>query len=92
MMAYAAGLAHYHRMPAMQELFKPLKRGVIHKRLRCEVWGHWYLTLQSGVRVDLDLKELRKPWADLVVRENVMYSGHPAANDQSLGLDDHDST
>ncbi|KAI9924306.1 hypothetical protein ASPWEDRAFT_29875 [Aspergillus wentii DTO 134E9] len=75
-MAYAAGVTHYHRMPAMRGLFKPLIRRLIHKMLRREVWGYWYLTSQSGIRLDPDLKELRKPWADPVVRENIMYSGH----------------
>jgi hypothetical protein len=75
-MAYAAGLCHYHRLPAMRGLFRPLIRRLIHKMLRREVWGYWYLTSQSGIRVDPDLKELRKPWANPVVRENIMYSGH----------------
>ena len=75
-MAYAASVTHYHRMPAMRGLFKPLIRQLIHKMLRREVWGYWYLTSQSGIRVDPDLKELRKPWANPVVRENIMYSGH----------------
>ncbi|KAF2099441.1 hypothetical protein NA57DRAFT_65513 [Rhizodiscina lignyota] len=75
-MAYAAGLAHYHHMPAMRSLFQPLMRNLILKMLRREVWGYWYLTSQSGIRVDPDLKELRKPWADPVVTENIMYSGH----------------
>ncbi|EYE95183.1 uncharacterized protein EURHEDRAFT_377718 [Aspergillus ruber CBS 135680] len=44
--------------------------------LRREVWGYWYLTPPSGIRVDPDLSELRKPWADPVARENNMYSGH----------------
>ncbi|PYH94018.1 hypothetical protein BO71DRAFT_450308 [Aspergillus ellipticus CBS 707.79] len=63
-MVYAAGVTHYHRMPAMGGLFKPLIRQLIHKMLRREVWGYWYLTSQSGRLVDPDLKELRKPWAD----------------------------
>lgn len=75
-MAYAAGLTHYHRLPALRGLFKPLIRGLIRKMLRREVWGYWYLTSQSGKRCDPDLKELRKPWADPIVRENIMYSGH----------------
>lgn len=75
-MAYASSLTHYHRMPALRGLFKSLIRCLIHKMLRREVWGYWYLTSQSGVTLDPDLKELRKPWANPVVRENIMYSGH----------------
>ncbi|OKL56704.1 hypothetical protein UA08_08016 [Talaromyces atroroseus] len=75
-MAYASGLAHYHRLPAMHGLFQPLIRRLIQKMLYREVWGYWYLSSQSGIMLDPDLKVLRKPWADPVVRENIMYSGH----------------
>ncbi|KAJ5111254.1 hypothetical protein N7532_001789 [Penicillium argentinense] len=75
-MAYAAGVTHYHRMPVMRSLFKPLIRRLIHKILRREVWGNWYLTSQSESVVEPDIKELRKPWADPIVQENVMYSAH----------------
>ena len=30
----------------------------------------------QGTATDPDLKKLREPWADPVVRENIMYSGH----------------
>lgn len=75
-MAYGAGVAHYHHLPAMRSLFKPLLRGLIRKMLRREVWGYWYLTSQSGNRLDPGLQSLRKPWADPIVKENIMYSGH----------------
>ncbi|KAK4250360.1 hypothetical protein C7999DRAFT_11921 [Corynascus novoguineensis] len=75
-MAYGAGAAHYHRLPALRSLFRPLMRGLIRKMLRREVWSYWYLTSQSGCRLDPDLGRLREPWADPVVRENIMYSGH----------------
>ncbi|CZR63248.1 uncharacterized protein PAC_13145 [Phialocephala subalpina] len=75
-MTYAAGAAHYHRSPAMRGMFKELMMGLIMKMLRREVWGYWYLTSQSGIVADPDLKELRKPWANPVCRENIMYSGH----------------
>jgi hypothetical protein len=71
-MAYAAGIAHYHRLPAMRSLFEPLIKALITKMLRREVWGYWYLTSQSRTFVDPDLKELRKPWVDPVCRENIM--------------------
>jgi hypothetical protein len=71
-MAYAAGAAHYHRLPAMRSIFKGLIGNLIGKMLRREVWGYWYLTSHSGIRIDPDLKELRKPWADPVCKENIM--------------------
>ena len=76
-MTYAAGAAYYHRLPAMRSMFKPLMRKLIHKMLRREVWGYWYLSSQSGIRIDPDLKELRKPWANPVCKENVMVSPSP---------------
>jgi hypothetical protein len=66
------GAAHYHRFPAMRSVFKALFKNTIAKTLRREVWGYWYLASKSGVTVDPDLKELRKPWADLVCKENIM--------------------
>lgn len=71
-MAYAAGAAHYHHLPVMRSMFKSLMYKLIEKMLRREVWGYWYLTSQSGIRIDPDLKELRKPWADPVCKENIM--------------------
>lgn len=73
---YAIGVTHYHRMPAMRGYFKPLMRRLIQKMLRNEVWSYWYLTTQSGIRIDPDLKELRKPWPDPIIKENIMYSDH----------------
>jgi hypothetical protein len=60
-MAYATGAAHYHHLPVMRSMFKSLIHKLIQKMLRREVWGYWYLTSQSGVRLDPDPKELRKP-------------------------------
>ncbi|KFA80543.1 hypothetical protein S40288_11237 [Stachybotrys chartarum IBT 40288] len=75
-MAYAAGLAHFHRLPAARGLFKPLLRRLIHKMLHVQVWGYWYLTSQSGAVVDPGRTELRTPWANPIIKENIMYSGH----------------
>ena len=73
-MTYAVGAAHYHRLPALRSVFRSLIQKLIAKMLLPEVWGYWYLTSQSGKKVDPDLKELRKPWADPVCKENVMVS------------------
>ncbi|KAJ7511830.1 hypothetical protein B0H11DRAFT_1953193 [Mycena galericulata] len=75
-MAYAAGVAHYHRLPALRSVFKTLLEALISKMMHRDVWSYWYLTSQSGRTVDPDIKELRKPWPDPIVRENIMYSGH----------------
>ncbi|KAK2046019.1 hypothetical protein LZ31DRAFT_552731 [Colletotrichum somersetense] len=75
-MAYAAGLAHYHRQPALRGVYKPLVRRAIRKMLLRAVWAYWFNTSMAGVATDPDLKALRKPWADPVARENIMYSGH----------------
>lgn len=40
------------------------------------VWGYWFLTSHGGNKLDPSLTELRKPWADPVKEENIMYSGH----------------
>ena len=78
-MAYAIGLAHYHRLPAAPAVFRATFDSLIRKMLRREVWGYWKDTSQSGVYVNPDIKELRKGWTDPVVRENIMYSGHLSA-------------
>lgn len=75
-MAYATSVAHYHRLPALQGAFKTLLRRIIHKMLLRQVWGYWFNTSQSGRLFDPDLPDLRKPWADPVIQENIMYSGH----------------
>ncbi|KAJ7608745.1 hypothetical protein FB45DRAFT_1067234 [Roridomyces roridus] len=74
--AYGAAVAHYHRLPALRAPFKTLLEALIGKMLMKEVWAYWYLTSQSGRFVDPDITELRKPWPDPIVRENIMYSGH----------------
>ncbi|PWN86758.1 hypothetical protein FA10DRAFT_256634 [Acaromyces ingoldii] len=76
LMAYAAGVAHFHRLPALRGAFRNLMRKIIHKMLRREVWSYWYSASHSGKVFDPDLTELRKPWADPVRKENIMYSGH----------------
>ncbi|KAJ7118580.1 hypothetical protein C8R43DRAFT_901417 [Mycena crocata] len=75
-MAYATGVAHYHRLPALRSVFKTLLEQLITKMMHRDVWSYWYLTSQSGRLVDPDIQELRKPWSNPVVQENIMYSGH----------------
>ncbi|VUC35447.1 unnamed protein product [Clonostachys rosea] len=75
-MAYAAGAAHYHRLPLLRSVFKTLFESLIRKMMLRDVWGYWFLTSHSGKLLDPELTELRQPWADPVVRENIMYSGH----------------
>ncbi|KAL9594137.1 MAG: hypothetical protein Q9219_007200 [cf. Caloplaca sp. 3 TL-2023] len=80
-MAYAAGAAHYHRLPALRSVFRSLLQKLIAKMLHPDVWGYWYLTSQSGKKLDPDITELRKPWADPVCKENVM------VGDMLIGLE-----
>lgn len=75
-MAYATSVAHYHRLPALRGPFRGMMQRIIHKMLRREVWQYWFNTSVGGTLLDPSLKELRKPWADPIVRENIMYSGH----------------
>ncbi|KAH7384026.1 hypothetical protein DE146DRAFT_681129 [Phaeosphaeria sp. MPI-PUGE-AT-0046c] len=75
-MTYATGAAHFHRLPALRGQFRQLMRQMIAKMLRKEVWSYWFLASHSGKVFDPDIKELRKPWADPVAKENIMYSGH----------------
>lgn len=72
-MAYAAGAAHFHHQPILRSPYKVLFQRLIHKMLNRAVWGYWFNTSLGGTVTDPDLKELRKPWADPVVRENIMY-------------------
>lgn len=76
-MAYAAGAAHYFRLPALRSCFKQLLQDLISKMLRPEVWGYWFNSSHSGKLVDPDIKELRQPWADPIVRENIMVRHAP---------------
>ncbi|KZN94303.1 hypothetical protein EN45_044990 [Penicillium chrysogenum] len=71
-MTYAAGAAHYHRLPRLRSIFKPLLAALIERMLHRDVWGYWFLTSHSGKLVDPDIRELRKPWADPIVKENIM--------------------
>src|SRR5450830_1264603 len=74
--AYSLGLAHFHRLPAAPCVFKPIYESIMRKMLRRDVWGYWKDTSQSGKFINPDLQELRTPWIDPVVKENIMYSGH----------------
>ena len=76
LMAYAAGAAHYHRLPALRGPFKSLMRQMIRKMLRREVWAYWFTSSHAGNFFNPDRTELRKPWVDPVIKENIMYSGH----------------
>jgi hypothetical protein len=42
--AYAAGVAHYHRLGLLRSVFKQLIWKLICKMLRREVWGYWVNT------------------------------------------------
>lgn len=73
-MAYATGTAHYHHLPAMRSMFKTLLKRLIKKMLLKKIWDYWYLSSQSEIKLNSDLKKLRKPWADPVCKKNIMIS------------------
>lgn len=75
-MTYAAGSSHFHRQPILRSVYKALFRGLIHKMLFKPVWAYWFHTSLGGIATDPDLDKLRQPWADPIVKENIMYSGH----------------
>lgn len=74
-MFYALGLAHYHRLPAAPAVFKDVMISGMRKMLRREVWGYWRESSRSGPKVDPGITQLREPWGDPVIKENIMYSG-----------------
>lgn len=75
-MAYATAATHFHHQNALRSVYKPLMRQLIHKMLLRQVWGYWFTTSLGGTVTDPSLTELRQPWADPIVKENIMYSGH----------------
>jgi hypothetical protein len=75
-MAYALGLTHYHWLPAAPSAIKPTFEKMIAKMLRPDVWMYWKETSRGSRVTDPDIDELRDPWVDPVVKENIMYSGH----------------
>lgn len=40
--------------------------------LHRDIWGHWFLTIQSGPFVYPDISKLRNPWADPIALENII--------------------
>lgn len=74
-MAYVLGFAHFHHLPAAAGAFRPTFERLIHKMQLRDVWDSWYETSRGGNLLDPDLTELRAPWRDPVVKENIMYSG-----------------
>ncbi|KEF59603.1 uncharacterized protein A1O9_04449 [Exophiala aquamarina CBS 119918] len=75
-LVYGAGIAHFHRLPALRSVFKPLLRRFIQKMLLRDVWAYWWNTSQGGKALNPDQVKPRAQWADPVMRENIMYSGH----------------
>lgn len=75
-MTYAAGAAHYHRLPALRGPFRTLFRQIIAKMLRREVWAYWFVSSHGSKLFDPSMTKLNMGWADPVVKENIMYSGH----------------
>lgn len=75
-MTYAAGAAHYHRLPLLRGPFRSLMRQMITKMFHRDVWNYWFTSSLGSKLFDPSMTELRRPWADPVMKENIMYSGH----------------
>lgn len=81
-MAYAAALAHIHRMPAAPGLFKPMFERLFEKLLLPEVWLYWHNVSRGGTIFNKHLSHTYKEEWDPVGRDNIMYSAYV----QSLAL------
>ena len=68
-MAYALGLAQYHRTPAYRELYRDTMAKLIEKMMRWEVWGYWELASRGSKVIDPELTELVEGWIDPVIRQ-----------------------
>ncbi len=78
-MYYALGLAHFNRLPAAPAVFKNTHLKLMSKMQRNEVWDYWYSISRCGPHFDPSVTKLREPWADPVIKENIMYGGHVTA-------------
>lgn len=85
-MAYALGIAHFHRLPGAPGAVKQAYAHLMRKMLRYDVWGYWEHTSKSSTFVDPALEALREGWRDPVVKENIMYSGHVHAMAGMFGV------
>ena len=75
-MAYAAALAHVHRMPAAPGLFKPLIRRLFDKLLLPEVWLYWRDVSRGGSVFNRHLSDKYQEEWDPVRRDNIMFSAY----------------
>jgi hypothetical protein len=85
-MAYALGIAHFHRLPGAPGFFKRAYANIMRKMLRYDVWSYWEHTSKSSLFLDPDFTEFREGWRDPVVKENIMYSGHVHAMAGLFGI------
>lgn len=85
-MAYALGVAHFHRLPGAPGAFKQAYAHLMRKMLRYDVWSYWEHTSKSGQFMDPGITQLRESWRDPVVKENIMYSGHVHAMAGMFGV------
>ncbi|KAF5652537.1 Linalool dehydratase-isomerase [Fusarium sp. NRRL 25303] len=74
-MVYGAGVAHYHRLPALRSVFKPLIRRLIHKMLRREMIAMRYNDVRDETNTsEIVLEKYKKAWAEKkMVAPNGLY-------------------
>jgi hypothetical protein len=74
-MAYALGLAHFHRLPAAPGYFRESFDRLVQKMLLPDVWYFWRETSRGGGAANLDAP--RSPGTvNPVDRDNIMYSAY----------------
>jgi hypothetical protein len=74
-MAFAIGLAHFHRAPAAPGYFRNTFDRLVQKMLLPDVWDYWRDTSRGGGAANLDAPR-SDGWIDPVDRDNIMYSGY----------------
>ncbi|HJQ15877.1 MAG TPA: hypothetical protein VJ859_02660 [Allosphingosinicella sp.] len=74
-MAYALGLAHFHRLPAAPGVFKQTFEKLIEKMMIPEVWYYWR-DVSVGGGIFNHEAGLAEPQTDPIAKDNIMYSAY----------------
>jgi hypothetical protein len=75
-MAYAIGLAHFHRLPAAPGAFRDTFDRLIQKMLHPDVWMYWRNVSQGGSPFNAHLRPILHELWDPVQTDNIMYSAY----------------
>lgn len=77
-MAFAVGLAHFHRLPNAPGYFRSTFDRLVQKMLHPDVWDFWRDTSRGGGGANYDAPR-SDGWINPVERDNIMYSGYVQA-------------